>query len=554
MKKIIALLSLITVVIIACTTNQQTNSLLSKPGDVKADEYSITIDRDTTLVTKNGALLNIPKGALATDNGNTVVLEIKEAYSLEQMIRYGLTTSSGDEPLSSGGMIYVNAKAGQNVTIKQAIKVAIPTDYLSPGMQLFKGEETKDGNINWIEPTALPENQQLNTIEKGEQLFESKCAGCHAIGKDMKGPDLAHFVKRFPIMGEIAWRYYEHGYIMSEYDYPVIEKLSPDTSAIQKDYSRKYYHPDPYPVYKCNLLSRFASTGPRMFTDSVNQLIESVYKYIQNESDRRQLALPAHAYLLDCADSCIQYRQRITDLQKLQKNTAAKRRNLVGEAEPSTEEVKIKTGTVPEPPVQFDDVVSPTSNKGVYYQFSIETFGWYNIDILLKNVTGNVESELIVRISGSYREKLDIFLVIPEQKIYTKAGKKKGSIDEYVFAYTSGKIFLPQNAKAYILAMTEAEATIAFSLMQFTTSQTQQLDVELKTASKEEFNAAISSLNISGMKIEAKDSKNAAEIRKTDADLKTIEEELKKAENLKPRGCDCSCWNTGADATTFGPK
>lgn len=89
--------------------------------------------------------------------------------------------------------------------------------------------------------------------------------------------------------------------------------------------------------------------------------------------------------------------------------------------------------------------------------------------------------------------------------------------------------------------MTEAEATIAFSLMQFTTSLTQQLDVELKTASKEEFNAAISSLNVSGMNIEAKDSKNAAEIRKTDADLKTIEEELKKAENLKPKGCDCDC-------------
>lgn len=98
MKKIIALLSLLTVFIIACTTSEQTNSLLSKPGDVKADEYSITVDRDTTLVTKNGALLKIPKGTLATDNGNTVALEIKEAYSLEQMIRYGLTTSSGDEP------------------------------------------------------------------------------------------------------------------------------------------------------------------------------------------------------------------------------------------------------------------------------------------------------------------------------------------------------------------------------------------------------------------------------------------------------------------------
>lgn len=102
--------------------------------------------------------------------------------------------------------------------------------------------------------------------------------------------------------------------------------------------------------------------------------------------------------------------------------------------------------------------------------------------------------------------------------------------------------------------MTEAEATIAFSLSQFTTSLSQQLDIALKTAGKEEFNAVISSLNVSGMKIEAKDSKNAAELRKTDADLKTIEEELKKAENLKPRGCDCSCRNTGSDAATFGPK
>ncbi len=553
MKKIIALLCFLTALIIACTTSQQTNSPLLKPGDVKADEYSITIDRDTTLVTKNGALLKIPKGTLSTDNGNTVVLEIKEAYSLEQMIRYGLTTSSGEEPLSSGGMIYVNAKAGQNVTIKQAIKVAIPTDCLSPGMQLFKGEETKEGNINWANPVELPENQQLTFIEDGKQLFESKCAGCHAIGKDKTGPDLAHFVKRFPF-GEESWKYYEHGYIMSEPGYTIIEKLSPDTSAIQEDYFHRYYHPDPYTIYKCNLLSRFATRGPRMFTDTSNLWLDHVYKYIQNESDRRQLPLPAHAYLLDCADSCIQYQQRIIDLQEQKKSTASRRRKLVGEAEPSTEEVKIKTGTEPEPPVQFDDVVSPTSNKGVYYQFSIETFGWYNIDVLLKDVNGNVESELMVRITGSYREKLDIFLIIPEQKIYTKAGKKKSSADEYVFAYTSGKIFLPQNAKAYILAMTEAESGIAFSLSEFTTSQHQQLDIALKTAGKEEFNAAISSLNVPGMKIEAKDSKNAAEIRKTDADLKTIEEELKKAENLKPGGCDCSCRNTGADATPFGPK
>lgn len=537
MKKIIALLSLLTVVIIACTTNQQTNSLLSKPGDVKADEYSITIDRDTTLVTKNGALLKIPKGALATDNGNTVVLEIKEAYSLEQMIRYGLTTSSGDEPLSSGGMIYVNAKAGQNVTIKQAIKVAIPTKYLEPGMQLFKGETTTDGNINWTDPAPLQENKQLEAIQTGQKIFELKCAGCHKIGNSSAtGPDLAHFPKRIPFSEKNSTYWFHH------FSYLYIPHRISEDGNIDSLFTEKWTD-----LYACNLINMYdgkaidLSTQFEQTDTAEYHILNNVYKYIQNFSDQNNLSYPSHAYLYDCADSCIQYQQRITELQEQKKNTVAKRRNLVGEAGSSTEEVKIKTGTEPEPPVQFDDLVSPTSNKGVYYQFSIETFGWYNIDILLKNVTGNVESELIVRITGSYRGKLDIFLIIPEQKIYTKAGKKKGGIDEYVFAYASGKIFLPQKAKAYILAMTEAEATIAFSLSQFTTSLAQQLDVELKTASKEEFNTAISSLNVSGMKIEAKDSKNAAEIRKTDADLKTIEEELKKAENLKPKGCDCDC-------------
>ena len=116
MKKIITCLTILTAIIIACNTGKKNGSLLSKPDDIVADEYVINIDKDTTLETKNGALLKIPKGSLATDKGNTVILEIKEAYSMEQMILAGLTTQSDGQPLSSGGMIYINAKGGQNVT------------------------------------------------------------------------------------------------------------------------------------------------------------------------------------------------------------------------------------------------------------------------------------------------------------------------------------------------------------------------------------------------------------------------------------------------------
>jgi hypothetical protein len=99
-------------------------------------------------------------------------------------------------------MIYINAKGGQEVKITQAIKVALPTGYLDSSMKLFKGEPDADGNINWTNPVPLSENPQLTSIERGKILFMGKCAGCHAIGKDMAGPGLANIMKRQDIFSE----------------------------------------------------------------------------------------------------------------------------------------------------------------------------------------------------------------------------------------------------------------------------------------------------------------------------------------------------------------
>jgi mono/diheme cytochrome c family protein len=517
MKKIIATLAILTAIIIACNTGNKNKSLLLKPDDIIADEYVINIDKDTTLQTKNGALLKIPKGSLATDKGNTVVLEIKEAYSMQQMILAGLTTQSDGQPLSSGGMIYINAKGGQNVTIKQAIKVAIPTDNLADSMQLFKGETDASGNLNWKEPKPLPENKQLSSIQKGEQLFQLRCSNCHTIGKDATGPNLAHVKKRFSEPSEGNWKYYDHGFYLNE-RVGSFDRAKKDTTTLSEQLGNDYYHPDPYYLYKCNLIGQFGSIGPRLFTDSSDNGLLSIYNYIQNESDKRNLSLPTHANLLDCVDSCILYSETITRLENQKIEIEEKRKNLIDQSPSSTEEVKVKTGSIPEPPVDFDNLVSPSSNKGVYYQFTIETFGWYNIDVLLSGMIGNIESELQVRITGSYKEKLDIFLIIPEQKI-----------------------FLPQNARAYVLALTESESSIAFNLFDFTTSKSQKIEMELKSSTKEAFNIALSKLSDNNLKISVKDSENADSIRKTDADLKTINEELKKAENLKPKNCDCEC-------------
>ena len=113
MKYIFTLLIIGIVLFIGCNT--ATNSKLFSPGSLPSEQFSIKQIQTPRLQTKNGALLKIPKGSLSVDGG-IANLEIKEAYSIQQMIQAGLVTNSNGEPLSSGGMTYINAAGGQKIT------------------------------------------------------------------------------------------------------------------------------------------------------------------------------------------------------------------------------------------------------------------------------------------------------------------------------------------------------------------------------------------------------------------------------------------------------
>src|SRR5687768_16627210 len=129
MRKPLLIIGLLAVIVYACNQRGNTiNSLLST-GKLPTQLFSIDISKDTTLITKNGALIRIPKGALSADE-NIVKLEVKEAYSMRDIIKAGLTTQSNGQPLSSGGMIYINAVGENNVRITQKISIATPTPFL----------------------------------------------------------------------------------------------------------------------------------------------------------------------------------------------------------------------------------------------------------------------------------------------------------------------------------------------------------------------------------------------------------------------------------------
>lgn len=550
MKYIISLIIFSFIIIVSCNTGKEKDTPFSQ-NNLPVTKFTINTERDTVLQTGNGALLKIPAGALENKNAKSVTLEIKEAYSLEQIIKAGLFTQSNGQPLSSGGMIYINAVAGQDVTFKQKIQVAIPADFIQDSMQLYKGKELEDGSINWEQPVPLPENKQQQAINIGQVLFESQCANCHEIGVNRTGPNLAHFMKRFPFAdGEEGYdKYYLH---RSQLD---ISNYYSENSHSMSDSIARFFHPDAAAIYKCNLRQYSPSGEGPIFDikgDGYDEYL-SIFQYIQNESDRLDLPYPSHAYLKDCADSCKIYLEKREYLKELKNLTQQERDQFIednGEMTTITSDLQTNNSQQPSLSQQdFDKKVSPQNFSATYYQFSVETFGWYNIDILLQDLNNGVaESELFVRIVGEYRERINIFLIIPSAKVYGEGGPVAGD-DRYAFFYKTGKIPLPQNVQAYILAVSEQNEKIAFALKEFTTSTSQEFDLALETTTKEKFNAVLSTFGKDKFNVKINDSKNADSIRAKDKTLKNIDQQLKEAEGLKPKNCDCDCGKSDAVTT-----
>ncbi|MBO9659927.1 MAG: hypothetical protein J7527_14000, partial [Chitinophagaceae bacterium] len=121
-------------------------------------------------------VLSVPaNGFLYADGGavkGTLQLVVKEALDAASIIKAGLSTVSGDRPLETGGMFFIDARQGDQILkINQAnaISAAIPSDTIKPGMMLFAGERTVKGDIDWRNPTQI--RNSLVTVDMHKLNF-----------------------------------------------------------------------------------------------------------------------------------------------------------------------------------------------------------------------------------------------------------------------------------------------------------------------------------------------------------------------------------------------
>lgn len=485
--------------LLACNSNEQKNTAsILNPSNLSSESFSIDITRDTVLLSKKGAVIKIPKGSLTSSDGKSASLLIKEAYSIEDMLRAGLTTTSKGVALSSGGMIYIGTGIPSKEKINGPISVAIPTSSINREMQLYRGKEDS-GTIDWVEPAPLPPSPQTLALDKGEQLFKTNCASCHAIGKDLIGRDLAHIVKRSKKIAEKEG----HNFL---YEFTL-------------NYSRVIPLSNYYRIATCS-----RNVAMNVYEGALtNKDLDNLYSFIENESETRNLPVPNFEV---CVDSCIDYVRTLDSLAGRLQDLAVPMPMVI---EKGMDGVNRKI--IPDNAIIVDTLVSPLEHQSMYYQFTVSNSGWFNIDMLLNQ--GYNKNVLICSPKQTEYTRVNYYLVVPSLRAVIPGGpiKQEGRIG---FFSINGTIPLPLGIKAYIIALGEFEDKIVYSKIEFEVERRQDFEIDLQFISKEEFNNTMASLNFNEISIVANDTENANQIRST---IKSI----KEAQILKPKNCKCDC-------------
>jgi mono/diheme cytochrome c family protein len=488
--------------IFSCNSNITTYSKYLNKESLTSQFITIDNRSDTLIKTANGALLKIAKGSFSAD---VVKLEIKEAYTIEQMILAGLVTKSNDKLLSSGGMIYINA-IDEKIQIKKPVSISIPTTFYDGKMQLFKGEE-KDGKVNWTNPVPLSIDSLPPYLQAGKLLFEQSCLSCHTLDKDGTGPKLSGLESRGP------WKDRDKLIAFTKNPAAFIPKTC-YTKALQRAYNQIM------PAY------------PQLGDTAMN----AIYDYIRNEDLRKGINL-TNNYNSTCDDSCWAYDSVLHAIEY----SRNKRREII-ESNESEQRLKYdiqnsRGGWKVNDKGKVNDKVAAENYQSIYYQFQISATGWYNIDQMI-DMNKDLENALLkVKVQGQNENGVSVFLAIPALRVFADGGRLDDG-EEYGFYKNDGTIPLPIGSEMYVFAISEGDDKVLFDYKKVIAVKNQTINLNLTPVSKEEFNSVIKSWSLSGIDISSKDSKIRMQLKAVDNDIKQLKSSL---EQLQPKNCDCSC-------------
>ena len=133
------------------------NDSLSSIANQYLDQevFRIKTTEDTVVETADGIVVFVPEGAFDSD-AEEIDLMLQAAVQPSDILMAGLSTLSDGSPLETGGMFYIDAfEEGRRVGLKKNLTVDVPTQEELTGMQVYEGQKTADGEINWVKPKPV---------------------------------------------------------------------------------------------------------------------------------------------------------------------------------------------------------------------------------------------------------------------------------------------------------------------------------------------------------------------------------------------------------------
>ena len=136
MKPTFFLTIIFIIALLSC--NKKSNPKLLSAENLTS--YIVTLNSDSGyyLKTPKGALIKIAANIFDVAAQTQVKVEIKEAYSMQDILLAGLSTESNGKPLRSAGMIYFSATANnKDIKFLKPIEATIPAKFYDSSMQVF---------------------------------------------------------------------------------------------------------------------------------------------------------------------------------------------------------------------------------------------------------------------------------------------------------------------------------------------------------------------------------------------------------------------------------
>jgi hypothetical protein len=473
MKRIIVLALLLSVLFIACNTSERSKQTVLTSNNLKSNFIALQSDLAYTLKTPKGAILKIAAGSFKVSGNIKIQLELKEAYSMQDILLAGLTTESNGKALLSGGMLYINATAnGKTVDLVKPIKVSVPTEAYDNNMQLFKGEIKADSSINWVDPQPLDTSLTAKNLLLGEKLFRSECASCHKRGQDFTGPALAGCRGREP-NPDWVYAFMHNAPEMNEND-PYAKRLKQKFGSVQPSFPS---------------LSKYDIKAILDYCDTYAALnpLQSPRPVIVLQPDSVKTTQP-------CGFDTVYYTKPDTSISIVPDNPVLN----TAETIPTPIESSSGSENTPEEIIPLD-----FTDKGLtagMYDFSINAFGWYNLDCFLARYPGLYDINLKVRLQMIFETPMHVYLFCPDKKLLQEA--EYHNENGYMFGDTKGNIPLFLNDRAVLLAFGSKGDKIFYGTTAFNIKEEQTVSIDISETTEAALKSFIEKNNIDGIKID----------------------------------------------------